>query len=158
MEFQEYYQEGASIVEIIEELSDTELTLESDNERINLLCINLAVKYLAKYLRVDDTNPDNLYLELQKQVNGMIDKWSAEGTSSNSDNLAVECLSDVQTTAAILKEIIFNEDFQLGDEERFFGLNLGSGTGILSVALSVSYTHLRAQYRRSKKKSQQCEH
>lgn len=144
--------------QIIHQLADPQLSHERDREQVNQLVLNFVIKYVAEYLRAkhDDesdirakvearlavTTDDTKSLLLQ-MIGGIIDE-SIPG-SHQSDLFPLQCATDLRSTAAIVKEIIFNKGFQLYPEYGFTSIDLGSGTGILAMASIVAGMRKRAR-------------
>jgi len=139
------YFNGSDLMGDFKSLSDSKLDFAKDREVVNRLVLNFLVKYLAAYLEIPaQPTPRRLAEEIRLvtefTVLGALGEYEEIGdvkaNSSMGDNYAVRCLYDLRQTAAIFKEIVFNDRFQKG--EPFFGFDLGSGTGILTVAMVLA--------------------
>ena len=126
-------------------LSDPKLDFGRGREAVNRLVLNFLVKYLAAYLEIpSQPTPRKLAEEIRLvtefTVLGALGEYEEMGdvraNSSMGDNYAVRCLYDLRQTAAIFKEIVFSDRFE--KRESFFGLDLGSGTGILTMAMVLA--------------------
>jgi len=135
---------AASIQSDFAALSDPMLSSEKDREKVNELIWNFLIKYLAVYLDILITDPLKLKAEIQMIVHFTVlaalsdyqETGDVDPASIGGDNYAIRCLADLRQTAAIFKEIVFGSAFKKGDS--FFALDLGSGTGILSVVLVLA--------------------
>lgn len=129
------------------ELSDPGLKYDRNREQVNDLVMNVVIKYLAKYLNVrsrtikgvrgqlkaliDESREDN------KTHNPMLTGQYVEniyGYRPGVDYFPLSCHGDIRKTAALFKEIAFSDAFLQGNPKRYTGLDLGSGTGILTLA------------------------
>lgn len=139
-----------SIEDDINDLANPEL--QSNHPRVNILVINLVVKYLLRYLGLWETRKgisqaigrilwdrypwDNVFKWLERIVQMIMEPLE-------DDLFGIECLADIRTTSALVKEIIFRENFEKRDD--FFALDLGTGTGILLVAGIIAWIRSRAK-------------
>ena len=140
------YFTGDPMQEDFERLCNPELDFETDREKVNVLALNLIIKYLAAYLEVAHTDIS----AIRSKVNRIIDKknlpelydplileqYGPYLEGAESDYFPVKCLADVRRTAAIFKEIAFNDRFKANGH--FVGMDFGSGTGILTLAMAIS--------------------
>ena len=136
---------GKTLKEDFDRLSDPKLDFGKDREAVNRLVLNFLVKYLASYLEIQDQPTfrrlaEEIRLVTEFTVLGALGEYEEEGDvgadSAMGDNYAVRCLYDLRQTAAIFKEVVFNDRFER--DESFFGLDLGSGTGILTIAMALA--------------------
>jgi len=125
---QDYYIKEP-IEDVIVALSDKSLSYQEDREHVNDLVVNLVRKYLACYLEIQEDD----FAKLRKKIRNTI---AEKYTKHHKDCSAVKFLADIQTTSAIVKEIIFNDKFEKDYE--FLGLDIGAGTGILQVAMLIA--------------------
>jgi hypothetical protein len=139
------YFNGGALIGDFEKLSDPKLNFAKDREVVNRLILSFLVKYLAAYLEIPDQKTpralaEEIRLVTEFTVLGALGEYEEMGdvkaNSSMGDNYAVRCLYDLRQTAAIFKEIVFNDRFE--KREPFFGLDLGSGTGILTIAMVLT--------------------
>lgn len=147
--FEDYYQPEIPVQSDIDELSDPRLDFDQDREKTNRLVLNLVIKFIATYLEVDPRNLSELKSkvtdaskttpdELIKIITGMTMRMDHKCLEASPvDALAIHSLLDLRTTAAIVKEIIFNQCFE-NDGKNFIGVDLGSGTGILTLATVIA--------------------
>lgn len=136
---------GKSLIEDFKVLSNSDLDCAKDREAVNRLVLNFLVKYLAAYLEIPDQKSARALAEEIRLVTeftvlcaqgDFVEGGDVDIESQGGDNYAVRCLYDIRQTAAIFKEIVFNDGFKR--EKSFFGLDLGSGTGILTVAMALA--------------------
>lgn len=141
--FENYYDRDLSLKETVKSLADPQLCFERDRETVNELVMNLVIKFSAKYLGIQDNEPrmikeaaniinatdfNDILLSLQQGINNV----NNGSFIYQRDTLAQECLLDIRSTAAIVKEIIFNDQFQKTNS--FMGVDFGAGSGILMLA------------------------
>jgi hypothetical protein len=147
IKLEEYYV-NRPIQDDIVALSSKSLSCEYDRKKVNELILNFIIKYLAEYLEILETN----ILKVRQQINETIQMaYTASKTPDSyianvyaemcnghqgSDFYPLMCVADLRATAAIVKEIIFNDRFE--SEGRFVGLDFGSGTGILTAAMVIA--------------------
>lgn len=115
----------SSIEEDIEQLSDSSISIQEDREQVNGLVAALVSKYFLLYLDINHLSDDIRYQIGQRLM------YHFYGI-----NYAAQCVADMRTTAAIVKEIIFNERFD--GKGNFVGVDAGVGTGVLSVAMIIA--------------------
>jgi SAM-dependent methyltransferase len=136
---------NGSAEEDLKRLSNPKLDLEKDRDEINRLVIGFLVRYLAAYLDIPESkNIQSWMSEIRMVVEFTVlsalsdfqETGDVDPHEPGGDNYALRCLADLRQTAAIFKEILFNDRFQKG--RAFFGLDLGSGTGILSIAMALA--------------------
>jgi hypothetical protein len=136
---------GKPLMEDFKSLSDPNLDFAKDREIANRLVMNFIIKYLAAYLEIPEMKSVRALAQEIKMVTEFTVLCAmgdfAEGgdvdiESQGGDNYAVRCLYDIRQTAAIFKEIVFSNAFE--KTKTFFGLDLGSGTGILAVAMVLA--------------------
>ena len=141
----EEYFNDRSLRSDTESLSDPKLNFETHRTEVNDIIINLVIKYLASYLKVAHTDILTMRRKIhcmltQKQSSDsdplILAQYGTDIAGEGSDNFPVRCLADIQQTAAIFKEIAFNESFDANG--RFVGIDWGSGTGILTLAMAIS--------------------
>lgn len=156
--FNEYYDPQVSMKESVGALSDPSLDHEKNRDDVNKLLMNLVMRYVAEYLKapasdiaaikrkaeaaVQNTEADVMQMLMDVMAKQMGMPQAAQ--YSKTDKLAVESLVDLRATAAIMKEIIFGGEFKV-DQRRggifdntFIGMDLGSGTGILTLAMAIA--------------------
>ncbi len=147
------------LTKIVDYLSDPTLSHEKHRDDVNRLVLNLVVKYLGEYLQVQGGGfsefMDKLIrklLEVKRSghsADAVMGAAIAAGLGGDlcmvmdNDNMGVECLTDSSASAAIVKEIIFNGNFEKGRE--FIGIDAGSGTGILLMAIIIAAKRARIQ-------------
>ena len=135
--------------EDIKALSNPNLHHDRNRERANGLVMNAVIKYLALYLEIasDDIGAirEQVVAALQRKTRMRYDEdpkggiqYDAcrKGPALGNDGFGVQCAADIRRTAALFKEIAFGGNFV--DNGRFMGLELGSGTGIMMLAMAVA--------------------
>lgn len=156
----EYYDPSTTLSNNRDQLSDPALDFEKHRDEVNELVLNFVIKYLTEYLGITERNdvrkiegevrqivcanditPEHSLAEMM----GMFAAKTKELLSGNfqDDLYPVECVIDLRSTAAIVKEIIFNDRFS--SEEPFLSLDLGSGTGILLAASLIAARRKKIQ-------------
>lgn len=141
-----------SLWQTADHLSDRELSFERHREEANKLVLNLVVKYLASYLGVACTDYEQMHAGIKARLvqvraqrgslkdvvlAGLMAGLGVEGRGFEvGDSMSVECLSDVPASAAIVKELIFNQEFRRTFD--FLSADIGSGTGILLLATVIA--------------------
>lgn len=148
--FEKYYQ-VRPLHHLVNELSDSKLEVERDRERINALVMSLVIQYLGEYLGVASKDPYEIGKKAYERKMEMRQKNRNENLayrllmvgitgetdmSTGDDRAAMDCLIDTASTAALFKEVAFNNSFQR--ERDFVGADFGSGTGILTLASSIA--------------------
>lgn len=147
--------------EVTDQLSDKALNHQREREKVNQLVINLVVKYLAAYMEIAATAPEGIQVGIRQRMHDV--KHGTEGQQfmleslqqafmlggggeigATTDRFGLESLIDTGATAAIVKEIIFNRDFDTKAGE-FTGVDLGSGTGILTLAMIIAGQRSKAR-------------
>jgi hypothetical protein len=137
--------------EDVKALSNPNLHHDHSREKVNGLVLNAVIKYLALYLEIasDDIGAirDQVAAALQRKTKMLYDEDPKEGVqydachkgpAPGNDGFGIQCAADIRRTAAIFKEIAFGGNFV--DNGRFLGLELGSGTGVMMLAMSVAAT------------------
>lgn len=147
MNLSEYFS-NVPIQADIDALSDPSLSYEEHRDDVNQLVLNTVLKYIAEYL---EANPQdvreirNKFKEALAITEGegellvkqtLLDLMGVGIRIHKSDLMALQCLADVRSTAAIFKEVAFSDRFQ--KEGNYLGIDLGSGTGILSLAMGIA--------------------
>lgn len=141
---EDYFDPRRSLRDRLEELSDPTEFSNHENPRVNTAVMGLVVKFLCDYLQILETNvnaiQDQVRLKvgrLEKEDMPMVSRHAFQMTTEGiTDAFGVQCLSDIRVTAALLKEIMFNNSFKRNDQ--FLGVDFGSGTGILSAAMLIA--------------------
>ena len=133
---------------MIGELSNPGLDFSRHREQVNDLVINLVIKYLCKYLQLSDDDFQRLQEDVRLAIANspedivilmtsiLIGYENGETIPLLSEKMALQCLVAIRETAAIFKEIAFNDQFSVQDN--FIGVDYGSGTGILMVASLIA--------------------
>ena len=106
------------------------------------LILNLVSKYIARYLELDETNFSDISKGVQDTLRnrGCEDFEIFQQMFTNSpgvtDIFAIQCLADLRSTAAIVKEIIFKG---INPKSREVAINhdFGSGSEILMLAAYI---------------------
>ncbi len=153
----EYYTQRPAMMDF-SELTDPELQFDSHREQVNELVLNLVIKYLAKYLNIQSKS----IAEVRAKIKSAIDESYEENKrlkpalGSNAENIhgfnqgvdayPLQCHGDIRKTAAIFKEIAFSDKFREGDvPNEFYGLDFGSGTGVLTLAMAIMARRLGSE-------------
>ncbi|MBN2096219.1 hypothetical protein JW752_02350 [Candidatus Peregrinibacteria bacterium] len=140
----------------VDALSDPKLDFEADRTEVNELVMNLAIKYLAAYLEVAPADIAVMRGKIHRaiarrkssQANPLIvQQYGVDMAGEGSDDFPVRCLADSRQTAAIFKEIAFADRFKANG--RFVGVDWGSGTGILTLAMAIAARRQRISERLS---------
>jgi hypothetical protein len=126
--FSEYYT-SRPIQDDVAELSDPALELEQAIEAVNTLVMNVVMKYTALYFGAKSAKIS----DISEAVSRML-RYGESGPITETDSL--RCIADTQSTAALVKEIIFNTRFKT--DEAYLGMDLGSGSGILTLASVIA--------------------
>ncbi len=118
----------APLPTVVNQLSDPSLILnEANNEKIEKLVLHLAEKYFIEYL-----------IALKKQEYGN-ENYRGDG------DFAILCASDIFSTAALVKEIIFGLSFEKDNADDVSIVDIGSGTGILTIAGIIAGRRKKAE-------------
>ncbi len=153
------YSTPEPLANIVKELSNPGLSQEQHRDDVNRLVMNFVMKFIAEFLDAPGMAIDELRLHAESIVGSEKDKRGRgieavkrmiqhqlerkSGLEYQDDSFPIECILDVQATAAIVKEIIFNDRFE--KRQDFVGLDLGSGSGILSLAAYITSQRARIQ-------------
>ena len=133
----EYYSEKTSLYEDVENLV---IINENNRDEINVLVLNIVLKYLTSYLDIQETSIENIKLRVQEILNA--DLWilsnlsNEENTIRTIERFLLDCLLDIRQTSAIFKEISFDKSFE--ETNAFNWLDLWSWSWILTLAMYVS--------------------
>jgi hypothetical protein len=142
------YFTGAPLKSDVESLCDPNLDFDAHREDVNDLVMNAVIKYLAEYM---ESPPDitalkeildREFTEIKRLADNAAyfvmthNNPDIKGTHASVHSFPLKCLVDVRSTTAIFKEIAFNDAF--ADKKSFRGLDLGSGTGILLLAMHIA--------------------
>ena len=144
----EYFTE-TPIRDDFDSLCDSDLSCETDRTQVNELVLNFVIKYLALYLGVEHAH----IAEMRERICELVDEAYEDdklynpfltgvqvdhiyGNDPGVDYFPLSCIADIRQTAAIFKEIMFNKGFTASDT--FTGLDFGSGTGILLIAMLIA--------------------
>ncbi len=141
----------SSLEEDVKALANPNLHHDYSREKVNGLVLNTVIKYLARYLEIasDDARliRDRVGEVLRRKTRMLFEMDPKEGVqfdacrkslAPGNDGFGVQCAADIRRTAAVFKEVAFGGNFI--DNGRFLGLELGSGTGILMLAMAVAAT------------------
>ncbi len=133
----------------ITQLSNQDIHFDKNRGEVNELVLNILIKYLIKYLNVKEGNIEESRRKIEILVNESKDDdanfnpyisgqhvENIYGMSPGVDFYPLQCHGDIRKTAAIFKEIAFNDTFR--KEGNFYGLDMGSGTGILTLAMAIA--------------------
>lgn len=141
----EYFDTGLTLSAEFDALSDSELSNTAHREQVNERVINFVVKYLGVYLGLEEpfsaeAVDQALKTRLQSQPmafkNVMLGAMSGD-MFGDSDLFSIQCIADLRATAAIFKEIAFADDWE-NHNDSFYGLDFGTGSGILLAAMLVA--------------------
>ena len=136
----EYYDSTSTLENNYEALCDPALSVSTDRQQVNDLVLNFVIKYLARYLDLDEKEQDtnllrrNIKERVKKITGALLQEYDGEGFS-------LGCLMDIRKTAALVKEIAFNDRFKPEGEKPndfFRSVDFGSGTGILLIASLIA--------------------
>lgn len=134
------FRKDVSCGELVEELSNPTLTLQKERSKIHILIVNLLYKYLAEYLELDPNDLEGIYRGFKERFerDGPLAAAIHDPLHPNryTDQFALNCLADIPATAAIFREIIFGETWAK-PPKRFYSVEFGSGTGILTLASAI---------------------
>lgn len=137
--FSEYYNPNISLHDRFEALRDQGRFPDHQATGINEAILGYCIKFLADYLEIECSDVNKLQKEIEDKALRLIHEGGREvlsatltgQVSGNSDALALQCLVDIHSTAALVKEIMFMKGFGRFDEDRFTSVDLGSGSGVL---------------------------
>ena len=129
----EYYNHSENLQSNINALSNPDLDVDKDREKINLLVLNFVINYLLEYLKIFW---NDIY-DIRNQINMLLrNKYSSYcGNDINmypTDIYPLQNITSTHSTAAIVKEIIFNNKYK--NTWNFLSLDLWSWTWILSAS------------------------
>lgn len=152
------YYEAKPLSVLVKELSVPGLTNERHRDQVNKLVINLVIQYIAEYIGAPMAGIEEIQTkaeQLLQQEKGARGKgaeyminilerlMTGDQELDNGDNsFANECLFDIHSTSAILKEIIFASAFDKKSSD-FVGLDLGTGSGILMIGQYIAAQRAR---------------
>jgi hypothetical protein len=137
-------------------LSDPDSFPNHASPQVDDMVMGLVTRFTRDYLGIA---PEVNQEETECRINTMmriIEEGNREflmqclsgNPESDSDIFAVSCLLDTHATAALVKELIFEDRFECHDDHANVGVDLGSGTGILGAAMAIAMQRkkLRDQY------------
>jgi|GEM_PF-1540421 len=141
--FEDYYRPDVPIASDVDELADPGLDQNRDRGQVNDLVMNLVLKYIAGSLDISPSDPREIKAVAESSIGNtpedvmriLMTSFAPELAGAGLgtlDKLGIQSLSDLRATAAIFKEIAFNDRFE--DTQDFVGVDLGAGTGILTLA------------------------
>lgn len=149
--FEKYYQ-NRPMRAVVDELSDARLNVDRDREKVNALVMSLVVQYLGEYMAVGSNDPRKIgevarqkkaAMKAHRTRNQVTErlmmgamKGDMEAGKSNDDFPGLDCLMDTASTAALFKEVAFEDRFMRAPYST--GLDLGSGSGILTLATAIA--------------------
>ncbi len=146
-QLEQYYRPDTELTRIVHELCDPALDFERHRDQVNELVLNLVIKYLAKYLQVDSRDPNSISSgisakksnkgpDFDNMLQGLLSGRTDTASLANLETTGINSLIDIRATSSIVKEIIFNQRYTKTDT--FVGVDLGCGTGILSLASAIA--------------------
>lgn len=149
--FEQYYQDRP-LRSLVDELSDARLNVEHHREKVNALVMSLVIQYLGESLKAPTRDPREIGQRSRWRKEEMKAKRIQENSAqrilvralsgdvdagrTNDDTPGLDCLMDTATTAALFKEVAFEDRFE--KRGQFVGVDLGSGTGILTLATAIA--------------------
>lgn len=149
MRKQANYLTETPLLDDVERLCDPSLSSSDRRIQVNELVLNVVVKYLAEYLEIQYETIEEMRkqirlklkesFECDRRFNPFISGVQVSniyGDKPGVDAFPLRCHADIQKTAAIFKEIAFNQRFE--SDGSFSGIDLGSGTGILTLAMVIA--------------------
>lgn len=150
--FESYYLDRP-LRNLVDELSDRNLDVDRHREEVNQRVMSLVIQYLGTYLQVPSRDPREIGHASQSKKAEMKRQRTATGTNEGlilkalmgipqtgevrEDFPGLDCLMDTASTAALFKEVAFNRDFHT-NWGQYVGIDLGSGTGILTLASVIA--------------------
>lgn len=141
MKLNEYYEEGSSLYENVEELTAIDA---NKRDEINVLVLNVVLKYLTSYLWIKETNIESIKNKVHELLGGSImlnrgfDNMSTiMWKESSMDSFWLDCLLDLKQSSAVFKEIAFDTSFT--ETDVFKSLDLWSWSGILTLATYIAW-------------------
>ena len=145
----DFYYTERPISDDIRDLSDPGLSYEADRSEVNELILNTIIKYLAVYLEIAETDIYKIRTSIFRLIeeskrddhsfNPYLSGQAVEniwGMKPGVDYFPLSCAGDIRRTAAIFKEIAFNDRFKA--DGKFRGVDLGSGIGVLTLAMVIA--------------------
>jgi len=150
---EDYFTPEKPITSDVDALSNPRLDPNKDRIVVNELVLNIVIKYIAKYFKLSTSNLEQFKAqaiakgEMSPEELAQIFVMGFAATQGVSmpisESLANHSLLDVKSTAAIFKEIVFNQRF---DKNGYFlGVDIGAGSGILMLASYIAGTRGRVR-------------
>lgn len=138
MKLTEYYSQQSSIQDDIDWLIWID---EKKKEEINILILNIVLKYITLYLDIKETHieliKDRVHELLAiENVDLSMSHWELL-FKKTTDRFWITCLLDIRQTSAIFKEIALDNNYIIDDG--FKWLDLWSWTWILTLAMGISW-------------------
>lgn len=139
----------SSLEEDVKVLSNPNVRHDYGRGKVDELVMNTVAKYLARYLDLASHDvsgfrdqvkgilerKDRMAFEFDQKEGIQYDAVYGKPTPGN-DAYPIRCAADLHRTAAVFKEVAFGGNFV--NNGRFIGLDLGSGTGVLTLAMAVA--------------------
>ena len=142
----DYFDLSIPLIDRFRTLCSTEQFENHKSKGLNAAILCFVLKYLAEYLEI---SPKLQITDLKREIKKIIDERSRleipmiieanlkGDPEGQSDICGIQCLSDIRSTAALVKEIAFTPEAQGLEGRSFTSADLGSGTGILSAAAAL---------------------
>lgn len=133
-----YLRTDMSLAQKFDELADTEKFSDKDSSGAKEAIMDFVVSYLLEFSEL--TLPElREYAQavVKKDYGHPLVKKKTQEAGAPRDGMVLGMLLDLRSTAALVQEIVFGEHEGF-EGDRFVGLDLGSGSGILSVALAIA--------------------
>lgn len=140
LKFEEYL-DNHPLKKHFDTLCDPDLKLDSHRDEVNRHVMNFVIKYAGKWFgaKVERSNiryvRDHIANVYGESV-AAVDLDFMHGTNHDTATFGEQCLLAARGSAALFKEIAFGATFAHTDS--FTGLDLGSGTGILTAAMAIA--------------------
>ncbi len=149
--FEKYYLDRP-LRSLVDELSDRKLDVNRHREHVNKVVMSVVIQYLGQCLKVPSRDPREIGKKTrerkaaikekrirenfgQKMVENAL-KGDEHSGRTHDDSPGLHCLMDTAASAALFKEVAFTDRFVAPGQ--FFGIDLGSGTGILTLATAIA--------------------
>ena len=116
--------------ECVRQLADTEAMPDARSEKVDKAVMQLVQAYTRCFLHISGYVDD-------RRLPGRGLLQAKNGADSARHKFALRCLGDVNSTAALIKELAFT-DVPLNTDGSFESADLGAGTGVLSVGAAIA--------------------
>lgn len=119
------------VADCIRQLADKRRTPDAHAHRSNETVLNLVRAYARHFAFVCGQ------VKKYESVDDSLERCRHAFNENNRQGMAIRCLQDLNATAALVKELA-NTDVAVNDDASCHTVDLGAGTGVLSVGAAIA--------------------